>query len=249
MKTHVSKRRVLGIVASGAMAMSTGAVAGIPVVDAANLAVNTIQSVELAVISWQLAEGDMNHMTQHIDNSTTHIDRSTDVSMQYDIRNYEITKNYDWKIIIGGGGGGVTPIPDSKGNNYDSGYYNGKISDRELMSAADLEGSQARKSANDLLVDAMKSQQGQLSHDADLVTQLVDNSTIAQGQGHQLQYANAIAGEQAHQLIQMRSLMLAQANAQNAAAQAQADREAREIAVGQSLRRTSITRSGAAGAD
>lgn len=243
------KRGAVGLAAMGAMGFAASASAGLPVIDGSNLAVNILELFELKRIGSQLDGGDIHNYTANIDKSTTSIDNSTKSidkstyeSWQYDIKNFDITNNFDWTVIIGGGGG-VTPIPDVAGNFGNFENYEGNIASRDVLANADVDGSLAQKAANDQLVKTMIEQQSSLEHDVDQVQSLIAGATKAQGHGHQLQYANAFAGEQAHQMLQVRSLMLASNNAQSAAAQAQADREAREIASARSLRRTTPSRS------
>lgn len=262
MKTKQIKRGFSGLAAAIAMTFAGTATAGIPVFDGANFIVNGIQSLQLAVIAGQLdSGGDINIHTNNIDMSTKNIDLSTknidkstyniDITttdiLNYTELNYDITLR-DFQVIIGGGGG-VVPIPDIAGNFADVTDYQGRIANDDVIKNADMEGSLARKEANDQLVKTMIEQQGSLQHDMDQMNELMSNATKAQGHGNQLQYANAIAGERAHQMLQIRSLMLAQNNADSAASQAEADREAREIASAQSLRRKTVGPGKGAGMD
>lgn len=245
MKIVTMRRGSKALCAMVAVAFAGSATADIPVIDGANLVVNGIQAVELAIISGQLGSGgDINYYTSNIDQSTTNIDISTkniDITttdiLNYTEYNYDIVFK-DFQVIVPGDGW-TLPIPDPTGNFAAVDHYEGKVASDEVLGNADVEGSLAQKTANDQLVKTMLEQQRVLQHDTDQVNTLLGEATKAQGHGKQLQYANALAAERAHQMINLRTLMLAQSNADSAAAQAEADREAREIASAQSLRRSS----------
>ena len=55
---------------------------------------------------------------------------------------------------------------------------------------------------------------------------LQSNAQTAEGQMSAIQYANQLAGYQANQLLQMRAMMIAQYNAENARKQAEVDQKA-----------------------
>lgn len=61
-------------------------------------------------------------------------------------------------------------------------------------------------------------------------------ATGAQGQMEAIQAANQLASAQTNQLLQIRSLLVAQQNAAATLAQAQADKEAQQAAASEQLR-------------
>jgi hypothetical protein len=127
-------------------------------------------------------------------------------------------------------------------DRYTAGYkdassYRGAIADKSNLTDVGFAATANQKLANDALAQALSAQRGSLMAQSAGLTKLIEQGSHVQGHGNQLQYANALAGAQAVQLAEMRSLMLASENARAASAQAAADKEARQVASKQSLRR------------
>jgi conjugal transfer/entry exclusion protein len=201
----------------------------------------------------------IDNSTKHIETWTNHIDQTT-VNMnstltqhyksvlEFNQNNYAIDADFTW--IIGKGGDEVIEIPRTVeklkkvlGGQSSDGYAAQfkTASDYETMQPADytaetlLEGSRARKAANDALVEAVATTQGQIEADTNALKDMKEAIQKSQGTGHQLQVANALAGTQAVQLVKLRSLMLASEAARAAEAQVAADKDARAIAVSKQL--------------
>lgn len=87
-------------------------------------------------------------------------------------------------------------------------------------------GSQAQKWANDAAIKGIELQQKQLKQDADHLVSLQGSVESADGRMQAIQLANQLASEQAAQLMQIRSLLLAQQAAEVARLQADADKDA-----------------------
>ncbi len=83
---------------------------------------------------------------------------------------------------------------------------------------------------------ALDQQQETLQSDADNLADLQTQATGAQGQMEAIQAANQLASAQTNQLLQIRSLLVAQQNAAATLAQAQADKEAQQAAASEQLR-------------
>jgi len=83
---------------------------------------------------------------------------------------------------------------------------------------------------------ALDQQQKTLQSDADNLADLQTQATGAQGQMEAIQAANQLASAQTNQLLQIRSLLVAQQNAAATLAQAQADKEAQQAAASEQLR-------------
>ena len=188
--------------------------------------------------------------TQNIDDSTVSINTHTENIDNYESWNYQIDNDYTW-IISGGGGGEIIPIPDGAnkimnmldggGDEYANNFqdvhnYSDKVADHGSLTTSGEVGSELQKKANDAAVKTLASQRDRLAGEAQAITQMAKTATSTKGTNGQLQYANALAGAQADQLLQMRALMIASQNAQTAAGQASADRQARELAGSKSLR-------------
>ena len=94
-----------------------------------------------------------------------------------------------------------------------------------LQNAARV-GSQSQKQANDALVQEIEKQQVQLRLDAANLVKLQNAAQSAGGRMEALQAANQLASNQAAQLLQIRTLLVAQGNVAAAKAQTDADRQA-----------------------
>lgn len=86
--------------------------------------------------------------------------------------------------------------------------------------------SESQKKANDALFKGLEQQQDNLQADARQLQRLQSAAQDADGQLAAIGYANQLASNQANQLLQIRSLLIAQQNAVGTQMQADADREA-----------------------
>lgn len=100
--------------------------------------------------------------------------------------------------------------------------------------------SESQKKANDAMFKTLKDQEEALRNDAGNLERLQGAAQGAQGQLQAISYANQIASQQANQLLQIRSLLMAQQNAIAARNQALADREAQQAASAEQLRKGSF---------
>jgi P-type conjugative transfer protein TrbJ len=107
----------------------------------------------------------------------------------------------------------------------------------QAMRDAQRLGSEAQKKANDALFRGLDRQQEQLKADSRTLERLQSGAQGSQGQMEAIQFANQLASHQANQLLQIRALLIAQQNAEATRAQAIADREAREAAAVEQVRR------------
>lgn len=90
--------------------------------------------------------------------------------------------------------------------------------------------SESQKKANDALFRGLDQQQNNLQGDALKLQTLQAHAQAASGQMQAIGYANQLASQQAHQLLQIRGLLIAQQNAVAAKMSAEADTEARQKA-------------------
>lgn len=95
---------------------------------------------------------------------------------------------------------------------------------------------ESQKKANDALFRGLDRQQAALKTDARTLEQLQSRAQGATGQMQAIQYANQLASHQAHQLLQIRGLLMAQQNVLATRLQAQANREAQEAVAAEQLR-------------
>ncbi|WP_343463293.1 P-type conjugative transfer protein TrbJ [Pantoea sp.] len=109
---------------------------------------------------------------------------------------------------------------------------------------ADKDSSEARKKANDAVFKALDQQQQTLQEDANNLRDLQSQATGAKGQMEAIQAGNQLASAQTNQLLQIRSLLVAQQNAAATLAQVQADKEAqRAVASAEALNGDNIQKS------
>jgi P-type conjugative transfer protein TrbJ len=100
-------------------------------------------------------------------------------------------------------------------------------------------GSYSRMLANNALIQNIKRAQEQIKSDAATLERLQGSAQSADGRMQALQVANQLASNQAAQLLQIRSLLIAQQNALAPKLLAEADQEARDkAAMEAALKRT-----------
>ena len=116
-------------------------------------------------------------------------------------------------------------------------------SEMQALQTAQSNGSTAQKSANDAVLKAVDLQQQTLTSDAANLRSLQSQATSAQGQMQALQAANQLASAQNNQLLQIRSMLAAQAAAQATRAENVADRDALQAAGDQQFRSGGYTKS------
>ncbi len=96
------------------------------------------------------------------------------------------------------------------------------------LNSSHYAGSGAQKTANDNLLRNIAAQQQQLRSDAQNLVTLQQNAQSSTGQMQALQAANQLASNQAAQLLQIRTLLMAQQTAEALRSEAMIDREAKE---------------------
>ena len=96
--------------------------------------------------------------------------------------------------------------------------------------------SESQKKANDALFQGIKEQQKALTADARTLEQLQGKAQGATGQLQAIGYANQLASQQANQLLQIRTMLTAQHNAEAARIAAELDAEARGDARAEQMR-------------
>ena len=113
----------------------------------------------------------------------------------------------------------------SKSNCFKFGV---KCSADELkeMTRGQENSTQAQKYANDALMRGIEQHQADIAANAVELQALQVNAQTAQGRLEAIQYASQIASQQANQLLQIRALMVAHHNAENARYQAEVDQKA-----------------------
>lgn len=278
-KKYVKRGLLAAAFAAAGFGSSSAFAVDLPVIDAANLVVNTVDAafngvdmvidyniyLEMQKARQQLidikdtltdkSDGTILYYTANIDDSTTNIDKSTqniDKStteiVSYEKKNYDITKTFNniTNNYYGVGDGGEIPtsLKDSLSDqiknasiyNNAATYVQGGVANPENLTEIDIKASANQKSANDALVTALSAHGDSLGKQMDGIKQLAEEGVKIEGHGNQLAYANALAGAQAVQLIELREMMLAAENARAAKVQADADTKSRQIAAAKTLR-------------
>ncbi len=186
-----------------------------------------------------------------VKDTVNNIDKSTTNILDITQSNYDIDMDFTW--IINNDGGEIIPIPgvvedklklvanwddvDTFNGKFKTAEEYGSLPDGGFTPAATFEGSRARKAANDALVQAIGSEKNAFDAELAGLKKIAEVGEKAQGHGHQLQVANALAVSQINQLMKLRSMMLVSEASRAVEAHAEADKEARAIAVGNHLRK------------
>ena len=105
--------------------------------------------------------------------------------------------------------------------------------DKRAIVTARAEASTARKLSTDALLMSVDRQQNTLQRDANNLANMQRQAVNAEGQMQAIQSANQLASAQANQLIQIRSLIVAQQSAVATEAQIAGDRESQQQAADQ----------------
>ena len=218
---------------SVALVIPVAVQAGIPVVDSTNLAQNTMSAMEAvaqtlkqiqqyqtqlqqyenqlqntmapAAYIWDQAQATINDLVQAT-NTLQHYKNQLG-SLDAYLGKFQDVAYYRGSPCFNGSGG-CTP------------------SEQAAMEENRRLGSESQKKANDALFRGLEQQQDNLQTDARQLQRLQSAAEGADGQLAAIGYANQLASNQANQLLQIRSLLIAQQNAVGTRMQADADREA-----------------------
>ena len=232
----MSMPRAIGRIGWLIAALPLHVVAGIPVIDAANTSQATISALQnVAAVTKQIEQyktqlQQYQNMLQNTAAPAAYIWNEADQtiskllaaqdtlsyyktqagSLEQYLSRYQDTAHYDEAPCVGG---------DTC-----------TTQDHEAIANAQSQASAARKKANDALLTSVSNQQGTLQTDADALALIQRSATSATGQMQAIQSANQLASAQANQLLQIRSLLIAQQNALATSAQVEADRDAQRLA-------------------
>ena len=243
-KILAAKKTALAIaLATGFITTTTAPVqAGIPVIDGGNLAQNIMTAIESVAQTLKQIEQYQTQLQQYEnqlqntlapaayiwDQAQTTMDRL--IAAQNTLAYYQnqlgsldsyLGKFQDVAYYRGSpcfnGSGGCTPA------------------EKAAMEENRRLASESQKVANDALFKTLENQEKALRNDARNLERLQGAAQGAQGQLQAIGYANQLASQQANQLLQIRSLLMAQQTAVGAKMQADADRKAIEQAAHEQL--------------
>lgn len=233
-----------------ASVMTLPAQAGIPVIDGTNVvqttisAVNNVQAVAKQIQQYQTQLQQYENMLQNTVAPAAYIWDQANSTINKLLQAQD-TLNY-YKNQAGSLDSYLKRYQDI--NYYRSSpCFNSNISctaeEIAALRNADKDNSEARKKANDAVFKALDEQQDTLQSDANNLADLQSQASGAKGQMEAIQAANQLASAQTNQLLQIRSLLVAQQNAATTLAQAQADKEAQQAAASETFRAGTYSKS------
>jgi len=244
MKKPPGKTALTICVVAGMCWTTSASAVVVPVIDAANLFSNVVQNFQLKAIKQALSPPDeggqtINYYTKNIDVSIT---KNTEVNNEFtwiinkEDENVPIPEpvNAMMRAILGGEPSDVYSAKFQSVDHYVK--LREESAGQGEFEEIGLDGSRARKAANDALVAAIEAEQKGLGKDADSLKEWMGDNINAQGHGRQLQVANSLAHTQVNQLMKLRSMMLASEAARAVEAQSAADKEARAMAKSKAMR-------------
>ena len=246
-------RKVLAAKVAVLMAVSsipgviTPAYAGIPVIDGANLGqniMNVIESVAHTAKQIQQYQTQLQQYENMLKNTTQPSmqiwDAATTTMNQ--LRGSIDTLNY-YKTSLGSIDAYLGKFKDTAGYRANPCFSPTGCTPAEWSALKDQEriGSESQKKATDALFKGLEKQQDAMESDATQLQRLQAAANGAQGQMEAIGYANQLASHQSNQLLQIRGLLIAQQNAVATRNQALADREAKEAAAAESIRKGTFT--------
>lgn len=233
-----------------ASVMTLPAQAGIPVIDGTNVvqttisAVNNVQAVAKQIQQYQTQLQQYENMLQNTVAPAAYIWDQANSTINKLLQAQD-TLNY-YKNQAGSLDSYLQRYQDV--NYYRSSpCFNSNVSctadEIKALQNADKNNSEARKKANDAVFKAIDQQQQTLTTDANNLADLQSQASGAKGQMEAIQAANQLASAQTNQLLQIRSILLAQQSAAATLAQAQADKDAQRTAASAAIREGTYTKS------
>ncbi len=215
---------------------------GIPVFDGANMIQTTISALQnVAAVTKQVQQyqTQLQQYQNMLQNTLTPSNYIWDQASQTisNLLSAQDTLSYYKQQI-----GSISQYLDQyKDLNYylNSSYFSlqgGSATDRQAILTANSNAYEARKKANDAVLMNVDQQQTALVNDASNLQRLQQQATGVQGQLEAIQAANQFASAQNNQLLQIRSILIAQQNAEATRQQAIADKEAQQAAAAQQIR-------------
>ncbi len=230
---------ILGITAG----ILQSAHAGIPVIDGTNLTQNIISALEAVsqtIKQIQQYQMQLQQYENQLQNTQPPASYSWDESQStiHDLTQITNTLAY-YQNQLGS-------LDAYLGKFQDVTYYRGSpcfssvgCSDTERVAMGENRrlASESQKKANNALFKSLEQQQAHLEADARHLNYLQSAAQEAEGHLAALGYANQLASNQTHQLLQMRSLLIAQQNAVATRMQADADKEAQQQTASEYVRK------------
>jgi len=245
MKQKFLAAKLALVVAVSSTLMVTPVEAGIPVIDGTNLSQNIMTAIESVAQTLKQIEQYSTQLQQYQNQLQNTMAPAAYIWDQAQstingLMNATNTLNY-YKNQLGS-------LDSYIGKFQDVNYYKGSpcfsatgcsAAEWTAMKNVQQLASESQKKANDALFKGLDKQQDNLTADAATLQRLQSSAQGATGQMQAIGYANQLASQQAHQLLQIRGLLIAQQNAVATKMQADADKEAQQAAAAAQLRQGS----------
>lgn len=240
--------RLLAAKSALAVALATGvftipAHAGIPVIDGGNLMQNVMSAMEAVAQTAKQIEQYQTQLQQYENQLQNTLAPAAYI---WDQAQATINKLIEAQNTLAYYENQLGGLDNYLSKFQDVAYYrsspcfNGSGGCTEAEWAAMDEGrrlaSQSQKKANDALFKTLKNQQDALRNDARNLERLQSAAQGAEGQLQAIGYANQLASQQANQLLQIRTMLTAQQNAEAARIAAELDAEAMGDAAAEQMR-------------
>lgn len=215
--------------------IALAAKAGIPVIDGTNVvqttisAVNNVQAVAKQIQQYQTQLQQYENMLQNTVAPAAYI---------WDQANSTINKLLQAQDMLSYYKNQAGSLDSYLKRYQDINYYESSpcfktniectSAEIDAMRSGERDNSEARKKANDAVFKVIDQQQQTLQQDANNLAELQSQTSGATGQMKAIQAGNQFASAQANQLLQIRSLLVAQQNAAMTLVQVKADKEAQQ---------------------
>ncbi|WP_322075543.1 P-type conjugative transfer protein TrbJ [Burkholderia cenocepacia] len=247
-KVLAAKTLTVALLMGGVFSPSVQA-GGIPVIDVTNVVQTTISAVnQVSAVQKQIEQ----YTTQLQQYQNMIQNTLAPAAYVWDQVNSTISKIQDAQNMLSYYKNQVGGIDQFLSRFQDVGYYrtspcftSGKCDAPTLQAllSGQTNNSEAVKRANDAVFKSVDQQQQSLATDAANLARLQSQASGAQGQMEAIQAANQLASAQANQLLQIRGMLAAQAQAAASYASNQADKDALMAAADTSFRGGSYTKS------
>ena len=215
------------------------ALAGIPVADGLNLGQTTISAMQsVAAVVKQIEQ----YRTQLMQYENMLQNTAAPSSYIWDQADQTITKLLEAQNTLSYYRNQAGSLENYLSKFQDTSHYSTSPcfgsqtcsdQDQRAIVTARAEASTARKLSTDALLMSVDRQQNTLQRDANNLANMQRQAVNAEGQMQATQSANQLASAQANQLIQIRSLIVAQQSAVATEAQIAGDRESQQQAADQ----------------
>lgn len=235
-KTLAAKTALLAVVACLSIQPQKEANAGIPVIDVAGLVQAVLSAVENVAQTLQMVESYRTQLTQYENQLLNTINPDTWIWDRAQQTMNDLRRAVDtiqgYKNTLGSLENYLDKYKDLNYYKNHPCFTNDGCSDIQKKALLDVRefASEATKKANDALFKGLEIQQESMVSDARQLERIQNAAQTAGGEVEAIQYANQLAANQANQLLQIRSLLVAQQNAATAMQQAQNDIKAQESA-------------------